>query len=441
MNDQLIIDEINKQKEISVFYDMLRNLPKARKRTDKKPAEKIPVILSSDDNYTAFVATTGASILYNTQSFIEFYIISEGISDKNKKLIKESFQNITNNFSLKFAECDSSKEFSNVKLPATYHVKPSTCNRLLVPRLFPGLKRAVYLDVDLIAMGDIAEIWHEDLGGHIFGAVPLLIDRFNVVQGFLSKAKIPADKKFQYMNSGVMLIDYEKWRSVKGGNENIIKDIYSVLNYIGVVNTVPDELILNRFAYTNGGYQPLPHKYNVQLYHSLQWLRKNKANLSPFETTALNQYEKLISEYGYNEQIKLDGTPIFRHFFGADKPWMRLKGVLYPIPIIENFSDFWFYASMTKFFADIKKQFVSGRLRTEGTVVADGNKESELSQDLMRNIFKYRQNKFNYIRCRLLSHISIKKKRRQHYINKKRDLRMKLRQVDSFMRGGGIKNM
>ena len=144
MND-IILQEIQNQKELTVLASTLNTLPAFTKRTDTPKAnDKIPVILSSDNNYACFVATTGMSILYNTKSFIDFYILSDGITDESKELIRQSFESVTPHFSLTFVECDANKEFSSIKLPDDYHVKLSTCNRLLVPKLLPKLKRAIH---------------------------------------------------------------------------------------------------------------------------------------------------------------------------------------------------------------------------------------------------------------------------------------------------------
>ena len=76
MADNKLKLEIEKIKDLTYFTGIINNLPEPKKRNNKLDSnEKIPVILSADDNYSCFVATTGASILYNTNSFIEFYIL------------------------------------------------------------------------------------------------------------------------------------------------------------------------------------------------------------------------------------------------------------------------------------------------------------------------------------------------------------------------------
>ena len=50
----------------------------------------IPIFLASDEKYTPFLCTTMYSILEQTNSFIQFYILDGGI--KSKDLIKQSLK-------------------------------------------------------------------------------------------------------------------------------------------------------------------------------------------------------------------------------------------------------------------------------------------------------------------------------------------------------------
>ena len=73
-----------------------------------KVKNSIPIFLASNDKYAPFVATTIASVCYNTKSFCEFYILDSGISNLNKKrieLLKEKF----NNFSIEYLKVDLNK--------------------------------------------------------------------------------------------------------------------------------------------------------------------------------------------------------------------------------------------------------------------------------------------------------------------------------------------
>ena len=53
----------------------------------------IPLFLASDDNYAPMVATTILSVLNNTKSDVDFYILSDGISFENQTKIKSVIKN------------------------------------------------------------------------------------------------------------------------------------------------------------------------------------------------------------------------------------------------------------------------------------------------------------------------------------------------------------
>ena len=356
--------EILKLKNLTYFLSIINNLPKIKKRKEiNNNLEKIPVILSADNNYACFVAVTGASILYNTNSFIEFYILSEGITESNKQLIVQTFSDITDNYSIKFVECNSQEYFSEIKLFKGYHVKLNTMNRLLFPMLVPNVKKAIYLDIDLIVLDDIKKLWDENLEGNIIGAVPLLIDRISIVDAFIKKIEIPEDVNFPYFNSGVMLIDYEEWRKKEGSNQNIINILINLSNEIKPVGT-PDELVLNKYAYLNDCYKELGHKYNINPYYSYKWLIENKDSLNKFENKTLSEYEEHIQKHNYYNAIEFEGNPVIRHFFGPEKPWNAYIQNWFVMPYTPHFEDFWFYASMTPYFEEIKQHFINKQMYT-----------------------------------------------------------------------------
>src|SRR5699024_3168583 len=71
------------------------------------------------------------------------------------------------------------------------------------------VKRAIYLDCDMLALEDIEDIWSIDLGDKLLAAVE--------DAGFhqrLDAMEIDAESN-TYFNSGMMVIDVEKWRAEK----------------------------------------------------------------------------------------------------------------------------------------------------------------------------------------------------------------------------------
>ncbi len=357
---KLVKDEdFQNLKELTCFWGVINSLKTPQKRDEKLDCgDKIPVILSGDNGYAKFIATTGVSVLYNTHSFVEFYILCDGITDNNKKLIKDTFSSVTNHYSVKFIDCCAKEYFSKIKLSPYYYVSLSTCNRLLFPLLAPEVKRAIYLDVDLIAIGDVKELWDIDLEGNIIGACPLYFAR-----DYKDANKvIKASNDYQYFNSGVMLIDYEKWREKIGTNDDVINNLLNILNEIKI-QCAPDEVMLNRFAYLNGGYKRLEARFNCNLRHSFNWLQNNRYSLSKKDTKLLKEFEDNLVKNNFENDISLEKGIIFRHFAGSEKPWRFASYILYPMPYMVNFEDFWFYASLTSFFEEIKLDFLMKKMR------------------------------------------------------------------------------
>ena len=396
------MNDVQNLKDMMIFFDIINNLPAKKERVSSNDENvKIPVILSSDVNYSCFIATTGASILYNTNSFIEFYILSDGISEKNKSLINETFKSITHHFSINFIEVNADEHFSQIKLEEGYHVKLNTCNRLLFPLLAPNVDRAIYLDVDLIVLDDIKKLWEIDLEGHVFGAVPLFIDRASTIEFFKQQAKISLEEKYPYFNSGVLVVDYSKWRQLKGSNDNIINDLFHILKDIKT-NLTPDEVILNKFAYLNNGYKILQHKYNVGAYYSYLWL-KNQKELSSHEKSSLYEFNRCITANNYKSYINIE-KPFIRHFMAHEKPWLFVASEYFPIPLMDHLKEFWFYTSITPYFEDIKNKFLYKHMVIENKRDIETRHTTKLYKNIFQRIFSVKN---LYVRSKKFKVITI----------------------------------
>jgi len=174
------------------------------------------VFLAADDNYAPFVATTMASILKNTKSHVDFYVLSDGITDKNKAKIANE-RKWFKNFSLSFVDLNQDKLQEIFK--ERENISRTTYARLFIPELdvSKNLKKAIYLDVDMIITKDINMLYSEDLGNKIIGTVD---DNYDSVRyfnhnkklnnAFFKEFNIP--KEHVYFNAGMLLIDMEKWR-------------------------------------------------------------------------------------------------------------------------------------------------------------------------------------------------------------------------------------
>ena len=132
---------------------------------------KIPIFLSSDNNFAPFVATTIASICDNTKSFCEFYILDGGITEENKEKIcqlKDKFSN----FLIEFIGINEliDESFKNAVINERYFSK-SMYSRLLIPTIKPDLRKVIYSDVDVIFKCDIEQYYQQNIEGYAIACV------------------------------------------------------------------------------------------------------------------------------------------------------------------------------------------------------------------------------------------------------------------------------
>ncbi|MDQ0205181.1 glycosyltransferase family 8 protein [Pectinatus haikarae] len=120
--------------------------------------------------------------------------------------------------------------------------------RIFLPYIF-GKDRILYLDTDVICVGEIAELFTLDMHKAIVGVIP----DFEPVR--LKRTQELKLKDHLYFNSGVMLIDAEKWLG------NRITEL--LLQVINEHKKLLDQDILNLV------FSKKPHFYLDEMYNSI----------------------------------------------------------------------------------------------------------------------------------------------------------------------------
>jgi lipopolysaccharide biosynthesis glycosyltransferase len=97
------------------------------------------------------------------------------------------------------------------------HISPVSYFRLLFPDLLPvELNRVIYLDCDLVVLGDIGMLWNICIEDEYAAAVPELAEdsrRVSSSQGLRLWRELGLAADLEQFNSGVLLINLEKWRA------------------------------------------------------------------------------------------------------------------------------------------------------------------------------------------------------------------------------------
>jgi len=182
-----------------------------------------------DAGFTRHAAVGVTSALKNATSDIHFYwvIPKQDINEVLATLEKvPDFEGHVTTISV-----DSSM-FSDWKtLPK---INQNMYLRLLLPDILVDLDRVIYMDSDILVVGDLGELYSMDLGDTVLAGTYdwLSVSKHNI-------GTIPFDL---YINSGVLLMDLNKLRRIHMLDK--IKEIYEAES----INIWGDQCLINRFS-------------------------------------------------------------------------------------------------------------------------------------------------------------------------------------------------
>ena len=175
------------------------------------PAQnEINIVFASDDNYIQHATVAMMSILQNTnqKNKLHFWILDDNITQNNKERVIATFLN--RNVKIEFLQVNAevfASLFVSGQLSRTAYF------RLKMAELLPvSVSRVIYLDCDLLVLGDIEELWNCDMEGKPLAAIP--------DYGIMASSKDWPRKQHElvlkstdmYFNSGVLLVDVDAWR-------------------------------------------------------------------------------------------------------------------------------------------------------------------------------------------------------------------------------------
>ena len=216
----------------------------------------IPIFFASDKNYLHYLAVAAKSLSDKASESNQYkiYVLSDDLRDHDLAIIKSLLRS---NVSIEIADVTEKMSSIKNKVSLRDYYTPSIYFRLFIPTMFPQYKKAIYLDVDITLNADIAKMYKEELGDNYIGAVLDETVWSNKDFTYYVNNALDITEK-QYFNSGVLLMNLEKFR-----NNNIEEDFYKWVNdsYGGTV--APDQDYLNcisknKVKYLDIGWNKMP---------------------------------------------------------------------------------------------------------------------------------------------------------------------------------------
>ena len=159
------------------------------------------IVTGSDDNYVAGVLVLIASAAFHNPD-TRFTVLDLGISPANRARLDALEQRIGCPVQRIEVPADA---FDHVPVRRA-HLTRGTFLRLLIPQLLPDADRVLYMDCDMVVLGDLSGLADLPLGTDLFAAVPCP----SPTQSALDATGVPAGS---YVNAGLLLMNLPVWRA------------------------------------------------------------------------------------------------------------------------------------------------------------------------------------------------------------------------------------
>lgn len=256
-----------------------------------KETNKINILCTPDDNYIPYCGIMLTSLFENNKNYdFDVYVICEAISKINLNNLELLTKHYNANIHIKSVDNNT---FNDCPIRVGDHVSIAAYYRLIAADILPKrLDKILYLDCDIIINNDITELYDHNISDYAFAAVIDEAFFYNV-----KYERLCYDKRYSYINSGVILFNLDYWRK----NNLAKKSIEYISKYPERIK-FHDQDTLN--AVLHKEMKLLPIKYNLQ---------------TGFLLTHNTQYYKNELE----EIIAAANSPIIIHFTGASKPWYK----------------------------------------------------------------------------------------------------------------------
>ncbi len=185
------------------------------------------IVYASDDNFAEILGVSLTSLLESNFSCVEIsvYVLDDGISAQNRENIELVAE--------KYGRTVTFIDVSGIEVPdsvVSARWSKSAFTRLYMKELLPeNVNRILYLDCDIIVLKSLEAWYNTDLEGYSLAGVEDCVSKHY-------RRNIGLSDEDVYINSGVLLIDINKWSSTR---------MTEFLEKYGDVLKYPDQDVIN----------------------------------------------------------------------------------------------------------------------------------------------------------------------------------------------------
>ena len=266
--------------------------------------EVIPIFYAVDDGYVPFLAVSIHSLIENSSKnyYYAIKVLYTNICEENKKKILKYERD---NVKIEFVDLNYYIEEIKDKLFTRDYYTKTTYFRLFIPNIYPQYNKVIYLDSDTVLLGDVAELYLQDMGSNLVAVVPDdIIQNEEIFQEYVEKVVGVADYR-KYFNAGVLVMNLDEMRKSK------FQEKFLYLLETVKFAVVQDQDYLNRLCkgrtkILENGWNRMPVPNNKTKVEKLNLIHYN-LNYKPWHYDGI-VYEEYFWQYAekteYYEDIK-----------------------------------------------------------------------------------------------------------------------------------------
>ncbi len=180
--------------------------------------ETVNLFFACDERYLPLFGVALSSLKAHRDKGRSYaaYVLHTDVSEEKAKEMQARFAE--EGFSLAFRNV--SREISHFvhRLHTRDYYSHATYYRLLIPELYPKMKKALYLDSDILLRGDVGRLFDTRLGENLAGAIPDgFVNHVPVLRRYVeNRVGVPAG--VPYFNAGVLLMNLVEMRKIGFGD-------------------------------------------------------------------------------------------------------------------------------------------------------------------------------------------------------------------------------
>lgn len=296
--------------------DQRMTLEQAQKTMPAFEKNNIAIAVASNNLFIPYCATFLKSLAEHTdeKKNYDILLLSQDISDKNVKRLKTMLKTWEN---ISLRVIDPGVLIDRYTFFVRGHFSKETYYRLVLPELLPQYDKILYLDSDMIAQEDVADLYEENVDGYLLAAC-LDADTAGLYNGYQKDKKKYTDQvlklkePYKYFQAGVLLLNLAEFRKAYTTKQILdfaVSEEWQLL----------DQDILNKLC--EGQVKYIDMRWNVMVDYAGIRISKIIA-LAP---------RKLNQMY-----LDARNNPAIIHYAGPQKPWFE--------PEMDFGDVFWDYA-------------------------------------------------------------------------------------------------